>query len=62
MNKKDVVYTNTIRDLPIDLVAKTPHSQCTGTRLNPWSGSQIPYATTKSLHAAMKIEDPRCHN
>ena len=34
-------------------VAKTPHSQCSGPRFDPWSGKQIPHVATK---------DPACHN
>ena len=32
-------------------VASTPHSQCRGPGFDPWSGNQIPYATTKNSHA-----------
>ena len=39
-------------------VANTLHSQCRGPGLNPLSGSYIPYAATKTLHAATK--DPAC--
>ena len=31
---------------------KTSCSQCRGPGFNPWSGNQIPHATTKSSHAA----------
>ena len=36
-------------------VAKTLCSQCSGPKLDPWSGNQMP-------HAAMKIKDPACCN
>ena len=34
MGKKDT------RDIPGGPVANTPHSQCRGPRLNPWSGNR----------------------
>ena len=37
-------------------VAKTLSSQCWGLGFDPWSGNQIPHATTKSLHATTKIQ------
>ena len=40
-------------DFPGGPVAKTPHSQCRGPGFDPWSGIQIPHATTK---------DSSCHN
>ena len=58
-------------------MAKTPRSQYREPRFNPWSGNQIPNATTKSWHAAAKdstccnsevphaqltIEDPMCYS
>ena len=50
-------------------VARTPHSQCRRPGTDPWAGNQIPYATTKSSHAAAldsacqtKTEGPMCHN
>ena len=33
-------------------VAKTPSSPCRRPTFDPWSGNQIPHATTKILHAA----------
>ena len=42
----------TASDFPGGPVTKTPHSQCKGPRLDPWSRSWIPRATTKCLHAA----------
>ena len=50
---------NVIWDFPGGPVAKTPHFQCKRPGFNPWSGNQIPFATTKSLHTA--TEDPTCH-
>ena len=41
-------------------VAKTPHSQCRDPEFDPQSGSWIPHASTKHLHAAAK--DPACRN
>ena len=32
-------------------VAEGLCSQCSGPRFDPWSGNQVPHATTKSLHA-----------
>ena len=51
-------------DFPGGLVAKTPHSQWRGPGFNPWSGNEIQYAATKSLHAAtqdsaLRNEDQR---
>ena len=48
------------RDFPAGPVARTPHSQWRGPGIDPWSGNQIPYATTKSSHAATL--DSACHN
>ena len=45
-------------DFPGGPVAKTPSLQCRRLRFNPWSGNQIPYAATKSLHATVKY--PSC--
>ena len=42
------------RDFPGGAVAKTLNSQCRGPGFHPWSGNQIPYATTKSSHVATK--------
>ena len=41
-------------DFPGGPVAKTPSSQCREPRFYPKSKNEIPYATTKSLHAATK--------
>ena len=30
------------RDFPVGPVAKTGHSQCKGSRFDPWSGNYIP--------------------
>ena len=35
-------------------VAKILSSQCRGPGFDPWSGNEIPHATTKSLHAMTK--------
>ena len=41
-------------------VTKTLHSQCRGTRFNPWLGkTRFPHATTKSFHAVTR--DPECY-
>ena len=32
-------------------VAKTPHSQCSGPRFDPWLGNKVPHATTKTQHS-----------
>ena len=37
-------------------------SQYRRPRFDPCLGNEIPYAVTRSLHAAMKIEGPKCHN
>ena len=42
------------KDFPDSPVAKTLRSQCRGPGFNPWSGNLIPYAATKSSHAATK--------
>ena len=47
-------------DFPAGPVARTPHSQWRGPGIDPWSGNQIPYATTKSSHAATL--DSACHD
>ena len=44
------------KDFPDSPVAKTLRSQCRGPGFNPWSGNLIPYAATKSSHAATKIQ------
>ena len=43
------------RDFPGGSVVKTLNSQCRGLKFDPWSGNQIPYAVTKSLHGTLKI-------
>ena len=48
------------QDVPGGPVAKILSSQCRGPEFNPWSGNQIPQATTKSSRATTK--DPVCHN
>ena len=40
-------------DFPGGPVAKTPHSQCGGPGFNPWSGKEIPYATSKAQWSQM---------
>ena len=45
------------RDFSGGPVAKTPYSQCSELRFNPWPGNYILQATTESSHAAMKIKD-----
>ena len=69
-----IIKTTFVGGFPGDSVAKALHFQCRGPGLDPWSGEQIPHATTvhmlplkkkkkkKILHAAMKMEDPKCHN
>ena len=47
-------------DFPGGPMAKTVNSQCRGPGFDPWSGNQIPHATTKGSHAAVKY--PACHN
>ena len=47
-------------DFPGGPVAKTLWSQCRGPGLHPWSGNEIPQATTKSLND--KTRDLACHN
>ena len=47
---------HTFRDFPGGPVAKTLHSQCRGPRFDPWSGNNIPHATSKGLHAATKTQ------
>ena len=42
------------RDFPAGPVAKTPHSQCRGSRFSPWLGNWISHTTTKSSHAGTK--------
>ena len=37
-----------------DPVAKIPSSPCRRPRFDPWSGNQIPHATTKILHVAIE--------
>ena len=39
------------QDFPGCPVAKTPNSQCRGSRFNPWSGNEIPHAATKTQHS-----------
>ena len=39
------------RDFPGGPEAKTLSLQCRGSRFNPWSGSQVPQATTKTAHS-----------
>ena len=46
------------RDFTGGPVVKIPDSQCRRPGFDPWSGTEIPHATTKSLHAA--TEDPVC--
>lgn len=48
------------KDFSGGLTVHTPHSQCKGSRFNPWSGNEIPYAAAKD--PAVKAEDPACHN
>ena len=40
--------------IPGGPAAKTPHSPYMGPGIDPWSGSQIPHAATKCLHAQLK--------
>ena len=44
------------RDFPGDPVAKTLRTQCRGPSFDPWSGNQIPHATSKSSYAATKTQ------
>ena len=56
-----IIEFQTAREqLPRGPVGKNPSSQCRGPGFDPWSGSQMPYALTKSPHAAIK--DPTHHN
>lgn len=48
------------RDFSGGPAVHTPHSQCKGSRFNPWSGNEILYAAAKD--PAVKAEDPVCHN
>ena len=41
-------------------VVKAPHSQCTGPRFDPWSGNQIPHATTKTQHSQANVFKKEC--
>ena len=60
-----LIYTYRYRkfsngDFPGGPVTKTLHSQCRGTRFNPWLGkTRFPHATTKSSHAVTR--DPECY-
>ena len=36
-------------------MAKTSHSQCRGSRLDPWSGNYIPHAATENSYAQFKM-------
>ena len=70
--KQPVVHTPHNKDLPHPKchswnfssgpVAKTPSSQCREPKFKPQPRNQIPYASTKSLHAAMKMEGLASHN
>ena len=44
------------RDLAGGSVAKTSHSQCRGSRLDPWSGNYIPHAATEVRPGAAEVE------
>ena len=43
-----------VHDFPGDSVAETLCSQCRGPGFEPWSGNQMPHATTKGSHATIK--------
>ena len=45
------------RDFPGGPVAKALCSQCRGLRLDPWSGSYIPHATSKSSHTTTTTQN-----
>ena len=47
-----------LSDFPVGSVVKTPHSQCKGPGFDPWSGTKILHATTKSPQTATKITCP----
>ena len=47
-SRRRLRHRNFYSDLLGGLVAKTPYSQCRGPRFDPWSGNQIPHATTKT--------------
>ena len=47
-SKNQTLY---IRGFPGGPVTKTLYSQCTGPRVNPWSGNQIPRAAMKTWHS-----------
>ena len=42
------------KDFPGGPVTKTPPSQCSGHQFNPWSGNQIPHATTKTPYSQIR--------
>lgn len=58
------------KGLPGAPVGKNLSSQCRGPRSDPWSGSQMPHASTKRPHAAIKHpthrnkdrRHPACHS
>ena len=39
-----------VLDFPGGPVAKTPQSQCRGSKFHPWSGNKIPYVSVKRFH------------
>jgi len=45
-----------VTGLPWWSSAKTLSSQCRKLGFDPWSGNEIPHATTKILHAAVKTQ------
>ena len=44
------------RDFAGGPVAKPPHSPCTKSEFDPWSGNQIPHGTNKILRATVKTQ------
>ena len=61
LESSQIIEFQTARErLPRGPVGKNPSSQCRGPGFDPWSGSQMPHALTKSPHAAIK--DPTHHN
>ena len=50
----ELFHTEWTWDAPGGSAAKTPHSQCSGPRFNPWPGSETPRVATKSVHVTTK--------
>ena len=54
------INIQTYRDFSGGPVAKTPCSQSRGSGVDPWSGNEIPHASTKN--PTCLNEDPACRN